>query len=181
MCEKKSRVTRESLWIKLMSLHNLICFKPSLSLSFFACISPRIHPSNLLRSSFGFNGLEHILIRACTSSCVILSRITVVERLLIWIKNRLGRSSCLDNSTVEVFYITNHICCMLLEWWDRFWPLFMLLLLIVFAKYRELSSLTYLRYILRLLFEKMQGLPLVLYKQIIQNENSTYSWQRGCW
>ena len=51
----------------------------------------------------------------------------------------------------------------------------MLLLLIVFAKYRELSSLTYLRYILGLLFEEMQGLSLVLYTQITQNANSTYS------
>ena len=51
---------------------------------------------------------------------------------------------------------------MLLEGRDEFWPLFMLLLFIVFTIYSKLSSLTGLRHILGLLFEKMQGLPLVL-------------------
>ena len=71
----------------------------------------------------------------------------------------LGGSSRLSNS---ILYVADHIRSMLLEGRDELWPLFMLLLLIVFAIYSKLSSLTGLRHILGLLFEKMQGLPLVL-------------------
>ena len=71
----------------------------------------------------------------------------------------LGGSSCLSYS---ILYVADHIRSMLLECRDELWPLFMLLLLIVFAIYSQLSSLTGLRHILGLLFQKMQGLPLVL-------------------
>ena len=85
-----------------------------------------------------------------------LDKLSVVERpLLIGIVKGLGGSSCLHNS---IFYVADHIRSMLLECW----PLFMLRLLIVLAIYSKLSSLTGLRHILGLLFQKMQGLPLVL-------------------
>ena len=92
-----------------------------------------------------------------------LGKLSVVERLLlIRIVKGLGGSSCLYNSTFDVFYVADHIRSMLLECRDELWPLFMLLLLIVLAIYSKLSSLTGLRHILGLLFQKMQGLPLVL-------------------
>ena len=85
-----------------------------------------------------------------------LGKISVVERLLlIRIVKELGGSD-------SIFYVTDHIRSMLLECRDKLWPLFLLLLLIVLAIYSQLSSFTGLGHILGLLFEKMQGLPLVL-------------------
>ena len=85
-----------------------------------------------------------------------LGKLSVVKRLLlIRIMKGLGGSS-------SIFYVADHIRSMLLECRDKLWPLFMLLLLIVLAIYSKLSSLTGLRHILGLLFEKMQGLPLML-------------------
>ena len=89
-----------------------------------------------------------------------LGKLSVIERLpLIRIVKGFGGSSCLHNS---ILYVADHIRSMLLEFRDKLWPLFMLLLLIALAIYSKLSSLTGLRHILRLLFQKMQGLPLVL-------------------
>ena len=85
-----------------------------------------------------------------------LGKLSVVERLLlIRIVKGLGGSD-------SILYVADHIRSMLLECRDKLWPLFMLLLLIVLAIYSKLSSLTGLRHILGLLFQKMQGLPLVL-------------------
>ena len=85
-----------------------------------------------------------------------LDKLSVVERLLlIRIVKELGGSD-------SIFYVTDHIRSMLLECRDKLWPLFMLLLLIVLAIYSQLSSFTGLGHILGLLFQKMQGLPLVL-------------------
>ena len=87
-----------------------------------------------------------------------LGKLSVVERpLLIWIEKRLGGSSH-RHFIVGVFYVADHIRSM--ECRDEL--LFMLLLLIVLAIYLKLSSLTGLGHILGLLFEKMQGLPLLL-------------------
>ena len=85
-----------------------------------------------------------------------LDKLSVVERLLlIRIVKELGGSD-------SIFYVTDHIRSMLLECRDKLWPLFLLLLLIVLAIYSQLSSFTGLGHILGLLFQKMQGLPLVL-------------------
>ena len=94
-----------------------------------------------------------------------LGKLSVVERpLLIRIVKGLGGSGVSSHllSILEVFYVANHVRSMLLECRDKLWPLFMLLLLIALAIYSKLSSLTRLRHILGLLFQKMQGLPLVL-------------------
>ena len=92
-----------------------------------------------------------------------LGKLSVVERpLLIRIVKGLGGSCCLYNSTFEVFHVADHIRSMLLECRDKLWPLFMLLLPIVLTIYSQLSSLTGLRHILGLFFQKMQGLPLML-------------------
>ena len=100
-----------------------------------------------------------------------LGKLSVIERpLLIWIVKGLGGGTCLSN---PIFYISDYIRSM--ECRDGLWPFFMLLLFIALAINRKLSSLTYLGHVLGFLFEKMQGLPLVLYTPIIQNQDYTYS------